>query len=322
MIVVLTGGTGGAKFVQGLAQVVPPEELTIIVNTGDDLVWWGLHVSPDLDTITYVLSGRLSVERGWGVEADSFHCRDAMASLGAPVWFQLGDRDLATHLVRTQLMAEGKTLSEATEHITRELAIGSRILPMTDSRVETHVMTPQGEISFQEYFVRNQFQPAVEGVRFAGADGATPAPGVIEAIESTAAVILAPSNPITSVGPILAVPGIRKALQQTLAPVVAVSPIVGGAAVSGPAGNLMRSQGLPVSVEGVVRYYGDFLDLLLVDSSDNLRAGGNELLGVALHSANIVMRSDREKVELAGETLSAARAIASHKRARLERHEA
>src|SRR3984957_9045858 len=149
MIVVLTGGTGGAKFVQGLAQVVPPEELIIIVNTGDDLVWWGLHVSPDLDTITYALSGRLSVERGWGVEADSFHCRDAMASLGAPVWFQLGDCDLATHLVRTQLMAEGKTLSEATRHIAGKQRIGSRILPMTDSRVETRVMTPQGELSFQ-----------------------------------------------------------------------------------------------------------------------------------------------------------------------------
>jgi LPPG:FO 2-phospho-L-lactate transferase len=321
MIVVLTGGTGGAKLVQGLALILPPEELTIVVNTGDDLVWWGLHVSPDLDTITYALSGRLSIERGWGVDGDSFHCREAMGSLGSPVWFQLGDRDLATHLVRTQLMAAGRTLSQATEYITRGLGIGSRVLPMTDSPVDTRVMTPQGELSFQEYFVRDHFRPEVSGVRFAGAEQACPAPGVIEAIERAAAVVLAPSNPVTSIGPILAVPGIREALLRTRAPAVAVSPLVGNAALSGPTGNLMRSQRLPVSVEGIVRCYDDFLDLLLVDSRDALNAAGNELFNVPLHASDIVMKSESEKVELARQTLLAARAITPRDRTTPKRHE-
>jgi LPPG:FO 2-phospho-L-lactate transferase len=321
MIVVLTGGTGGAKFVQGLARVLPPEEITIVVNTGDDLVWWGLHVSPDLDTITYALSGRLSVARGWGIEGDSFHCRDAMSSLGAPVWFQLGDRDLATHLTRTQMMAEGKTLSQVTAQITRQLRINSRILPMTDSRVETRVETAQGEISFQEYFVRERFQPAVERAQFAGADRARPAPGVIESIESAAAVILAPSNPITSIGPILAVPGIREALVRTRALVAAVSPIAGGAAISGPAGNLMRAQGLPVSVEGVIRYYEEFLDILVLDPNDAV-TGQTGPRGVHLHACNIVMRSESEKVGLAREVLAAVQAVAPGETRELRRRHA
>jgi LPPG:FO 2-phospho-L-lactate transferase len=311
MITVLTGGTGGAKFVQGLKRILPPEELTIIVNTGDDLVWWGLHVSPDVDTITYALSGRLSTERGWGVDGDTFHCLDAMRSLGAPVWFQLGDRDLAIHLTRTQLMAEGRSLSEATQRIARSLEIASRVLPMTDSAVETRISTPQGELSFQEYFVRDRFRPAVEGVRFVGAERAAPAPGVIEAIESAGAVLLAPSNPVTSIGPILAVPSVREALVRRRTAVAAVSPIVGDAAVSGPTGNLMRSQNLPVSVEGIVRSYGDFLDLLLVDPHDALDSGHKEISGVRLQPTNILMRTESEKIELAREALSAVRAIAS-----------
>jgi len=253
MITVLTGGTGGAKFVQGLSRILAPEEITLIVNTGDDLIWWGLHVSPDLDSITYALAGLLSQERGWGVEGDTFHCREAAVGLGAPAWFQLGDRDLATHLVRTELLASGKTLSEATAHIARRLGVAARVLPMTDSPVETRVLTPEGELSFQEYFVRERWRPAAQSVRFLGAERALPAPGVVEAIECCAAVVLAPSNPITSIGPILAVPGIREALRRTRAPVGAVSPIVAGAAVSGPAGQLMQAQGLPVSVEGIAR---------------------------------------------------------------------
>ena len=316
MIAVLTGGTGGAKFVQGLASILPPDEITVIVNTGDDLLWWGLYVSPDLDTVTYALCGRLSLERGWGMDGDSFHCRDAMDNLGAPVWFQLGDRDLATHLVRTQLIAQHATLSQATYHLTRTLGIRSLILPMTDSRVETRVATPDGELSFQEYFVRERFKPAVEGVRFGGADRAVAAPGVIEAIRSASTVFLAPSNPITSIGPILAVPGIRAALRDANAPIVAVSPIVEGAAVSGPAGNLMRSQGFPVSVEGVVACYSDFLDLLLADSHDAVPAGRRGHPGVRLHGCNIMMRSERDKVELAREALAAARLVKAKEPAR------
>lgn len=313
MITVLTGGTGGAKFVQGLSAVIPAEELVVVVNTGDDLVWWGLHVSPDLDSITYALAGVLSPERGWGVDGDTFECRDWMARLGQPVWFQLGDRDLATHLVRTRLRREGYTLSDATCQIVKALGIRSTVLPMSDSSVETRVLTDQGELSFQEYFVRERFKPVVEGVRFMGAENAGPAPAVLEAIRSAEAVLLAPSNPITSIGPILAVPGIKDALMQTGAPVVAVSPIVGDRAVSGPAGSLMRAQGLPVSIYGIAQAYQDFLDVLLVASED--LAGAEEKIEIRLRGTNILMRTDEDKATLAREALAAARSIQQRARA-------
>ncbi len=229
MIVVLTGGTGGAKFVDGLRQVVSAKELTIIVNTGDDLEWWGLYVSPDLDSITYVLAGVLSKERGWGVKGDTFFCLQAMGELGEPIWFHTGDRDLAVHLLRSKLLTQGKTLTEVTAEIAAKMGVQARILPMSDSRVETRVDTPVGELSFEEYFVQRWFQDPVKSVRLAGAADAEPAPGVIDAIMSASVVLLAPSNPVTSIGPILAVPGITNALKQTRAPVAAVSPIVGGA---------------------------------------------------------------------------------------------
>jgi len=296
-VVVLTGGTGGAKFVQGLAQVIAPRRITCVVNTGDDLMWWGLHVSPDLDSITYALAGMLSRERGWGVEADTFHCLQAMRRMGTPAWFQLGDRDLATHLTRTQLLAAGKTLSEATQEIAHELRIEAEIRPMSDARVETRVLTPDGELSFQEYFVRERFQVPVRGVRFEGAKKACPAPGVVESIARAQAVILAPSNPVTSVGPILAVPGLREALRNTRAPVAAVSPIVGGAAVSGPAAELMKTQGLPASLAGVTRSYTDLLDLLIADERD--AGSGPESEGIAVRYTNTVMKSDADKAALA-----------------------
>jgi LPPG:FO 2-phospho-L-lactate transferase len=301
MILVLTGGTGGAKFVQGLAAVAPARELTVIVNTGDDLTWWGLHVSPDLDSITYALAGILSRERGWGVEGDTFQCLDAMRRMGAPAWFQLGDRDLATHLRRTELLSETKALSEATSEITRALGVKTRILPMTDDRIETRVLTADGELSFQEYFVRERYQVAVRGVRFEGAERARPAPGVLEAVARAEAVMIAPSNPITSIGPILAVPGIRQALQQTRAPVAAISPIIGGAAVSGPTGELMRTQGLPVSVAGVVRCYADFLDLLIADERDS--ALGTPLEGIAMRYTSTLIKSEADKTALARSVL-------------------
>ncbi len=254
MICVLTGGTGGAKFVDGLRQAMPAEEITLIVNTGDDLLWWGLYVSPDIDSITYVLSGMLSRERGWGVKGDTFLCLQAMGQLGEPTWFHTGDRDLAVHILRSRLLAEGKTLSEATSIICNKLGVKARILPMSDSRVETRVITPNvGELSFEEYFVQRWYQDPVESVRFAGASDAEPAPGVIEAITSADAVLIAPSNPVTSIGPILAVPGIRDALTRARGKIAAVSPIVGNAPVAGPAGILMAAQGWPCSIAGVAQ---------------------------------------------------------------------
>ena len=304
MIVVLTGGTGGAKFVDGLRQVVPASDLAIIVNTGDDLEWWGLYVSPDLDSITYVLAGLLSKERGWGVTGDTFLCLQAMGELGEPIWFHAGDRDLAVHLLRSKLLKQGKTLAEVTSEIAAKMGVKAHILPMSNSRVETRVDTPIGELSFEEYFVQRWYQDPVNSVRFAGVENATPAPGVIDAIMTASVVLLAPSNPITSVGPILAVPGITEALKQTPAQVVAISPIVGGAAVSRPAGILMAAQGLPVSIAGVAQAYREFLDILIVDVRDAKAAEELRHSGLRVHCAKTVMSIPNEKADLARQVLS------------------
>src|SRR6476661_9581680 len=309
MICVLTGGTGGAKFVDGLRQVMPAEEITLVVNTGDDLLWWGLYVSPDIDSITYVLSGMLSRERGWGVKGDTFLCLQAMGQLGEPTWFHTGDRDLAMHLLRSRLLAEGKTLSEATAVISQKLGVKARVLPMSNSRVETRVDTPVGELSFEEYFVQRWYQDPVKSVRFAGASDAEPAPGVVDAITSADAVIIAPSNPITSIGPILAVPGIHNALLQAKAriakpKIAAISPIVGNAPVAGPAGILMQAQGLPCSIAGVAQTYEDFLDVLVCDTRDTRAAEELRKTGLRVHCAQTIMRSADDKAGLAREVLS------------------
>jgi LPPG:FO 2-phospho-L-lactate transferase len=304
MIVVLTGGTGGAKFVDGLRQIVPAKDLTIIVNTGDDLEWWGLSVSPDLDSITYVLAGLLSKERGWGVKGDSFFCLQAMGELGEPIWFHTGDRDLAVHLLRTKLLKQGKTLTEVAADIAIKMGVEARILPMSNARVETRVDTPIGELSFEEYFVRRWYQDPVNSVRFAGAEKAEPAPGVVDAIMSATVVLLAPSNPVTSIGPILAVPGITDALKQTRSPIVAISPIVGNKAVSGPAGILMAAQGLPVSIAGVAQAYREFLDILVADVRDAKAAEELQQPGLRVHCANTIMSTADEKADLARQVLA------------------
>ena len=305
MICVLSGGTGGAKFVDGLRQVMPAEEITIIVNTGDDLLWWGLYVSPDIDSITYVLSGMLSRERGWGVKGDTFLCLQAMGQLGEPTWFHTGDRDLAVHLLRSRLLAEGKTLSEATAIVCGKLGVKARILPMTNSRVETRVDTPNvGELSFEEYFVQRWYQDPVKSVRFAGASDAEPAPGVIDAITSADAVLIAPSNPVTSIGPILAVPGIREALLHARGKIAAVSPIVGNAPVAGPAGILMAAQGWPCSIAGVAEAYHDFLDILICDSQDARAADALRKGGLRVQCTQTIMRTPEDKAALAREALS------------------
>lgn len=306
MITVLTGGTGGAKFVDGLRQIVAPEELTVIVNTGDDLLWWGLYVSPDLDSITYMLAGKLSQERGWGVKGDTFYCLQAMGQLGQPIWFHTGDRDVATHIFRSKLLSDGKTLSEVTAEIAGRLGIKARILPMSNSRVETRVGTPVGELSFQEYFVERWYQDPVESIRYAGASDAEPAPGVIDAIRGSEAVILAPSNPVSSIAPIMAVPGIREALRESRARIAAVSPIIVGAAVSGPAGILMQAQGFPVSIAGVAEFYHDFLDLLVVDSKDRRMAEELRKSGMKVHCTQTLMHTQEDRIALAKAVLQLA----------------
>jgi LPPG:FO 2-phospho-L-lactate transferase len=304
-LVALAGGTGAAKFLRGLARLVDARDLTVIVNTGDDAEIWGLHVSPDLDTVTYTLAGLLDEAKGWGVRDETFHALEHMARLAEPTWFSLGDRDLASHLHRTRLLRAGRTLSEATASIVSSLGVTARLLPMSDQPVRTRLLGPDGWLDFQEYFVREKAQVEVRAVEYAGAESAMPAPGVLEAIRVAHGLIVCPSNPITSIAPILAVPGLREALVETGARTVAVSPIVGGDAVSGPAGRLMAICGLPVSAAGVARAYAGWLDVLVFDERD--RAQGAEVapLGVSAVTASTIMATREDEVGLARRVLDA-----------------
>ncbi len=304
-VTALAGGTGAAKLLRGLASARPRHELTVIGNTGDDAEIWGLHVSPDLDTVMYALAGRLDAMRGWGVADDTFRCLEAMGDLGAETWFNLGDRDLATHLYRTRALGDGTPLSAVTAELCRRLGVAARILPMSDDPVRTRVRTPDGWLSFQEYFVREKAQVRVLDVEYAGAAASRPAPGVLEAIHEADLLVVCPSNPVTSVGPVLAVPGMAQALAAARCRVVAVSPIVGGAAVSGPAGELMRARGLPVSPVGVAAAYAPWLGTLVIDRSDAARVPELERLGVRTVLADVLMTDRDREIALAQLTLAA-----------------
>jgi LPPG:FO 2-phospho-L-lactate transferase len=306
MLVVLTGGTGGAKLIEGLAAEADPAQLTIVCNTGDDCVFHGLHISPDIDTITYMLAGLSDSEKGWGIKNDSFTVLEQLGRLGNDVWFKLGDRDLATHITRSRLMAEGLTLSQVTARIRSTLGIKAHILPMSDERVETRITTPEGEISFQEFFVRERWSPEVLAVHFAGAERSSAAPGVLEAIRRSTAVIIAPSNPITSIGPILAVTEIRKALQRSVVPVIGVSPIIGNKAVTGPAHKLMAARGAEPSALGVAGGYRDLLTRFVIDRQDHDSKARIEKLGIRVLESAIRMTSLADERRLAREVLALA----------------
>jgi LPPG:FO 2-phospho-L-lactate transferase len=306
-LVALAGGTGAAKFLRGLARLAEPGDLTIIVNTGDDAEIWGLHVSPDLDTVCYTLAGLIDEAKGWGLREESFHALDQMARFGEPTWFNLGDRDLATHLHRTRLLREGRALSEATRSIAASFGVPATVLPMSDDPVRTRLLGPEGWLDFQEYFVRQKAQVDVRDVMYSGAGAAVPAPGVVEALRAAHAVIVCPSNPITSIGPILAVPGVTDALTETTATTVAISPIVGSDAVSGPAGRLMAASGLAVSAVGIARAYARWLDVLVFDEQDRRQAADIRALDVSPVTAHTVMASHEDEVTLARRTLDALR---------------
>ena len=306
MLVALTGGTGGAKLIEGLAAEIDPAELAIICNTGDDAIIHGLHVSPDIDTITYTLAGLSDPDQGWGIRGDTFVVLEQLRLLGNDAWFQLGDRDLATHIMRSQLLTEGCSLSQATDQIRHSLGVKATILPMSDDRVETRVDTPAGEISFQEYFVKHHWSREVTAVRFRGAEKSHAAPGVVDAIQRAEAIIVCPSNPVTSIGPILAVPGIRSALQEASAPVVGVSPIIGASAISGPAHKLMTACGRKASALGVAECYSDFLDRLLIANEDQTLSQPIASLAMDVSWTDIRMTSLAEKKRLAREVLALA----------------
>jgi LPPG:FO 2-phospho-L-lactate transferase len=284
-----------------------PRDLTVIGNTGDDTEVWGLHISPDLDTVTYALAGLLDVERGWGLAGETFNCLAAMAAHGADTWFNLGDRDLATHLTRTRALRDGQPLSLVTARLAADFGVAARILPMSDEPVRTMIRTPGGRLTFQEYFVREKALVEVVGVDYEGALNARPAPGVIEAIRAADAIVVCPSNPVTSVGPILAVPGIVDALRATAARTVGVSPIVGGAAVSGPAGALMRARGLAVSPRGVADAYAPWLRRLLIDPRDHGSLADLARAGLVAETADIIMTGREVEAALAQRVLEAAR---------------
>ena len=305
MILALTGGTGGAKLIEGLAAELDADELTIVCNTADDTLVHGLYVSPDLDTITYTLAGLIDPDQGWGVRNDTFAVLQQLGHLGVETWFKLGDRDLALHIRRTQLINEGLKLSEVTDQLCRALGIKPKILPMSDEKIQTRVNTPQGEISFQEFFVKEHWTREVTGIHFAGVEQSQPAPGVLEAMRRAEGVIVCPSNPITSIGPILAVPGIRSALAALEVPVVGVSPLIGATAISGPAHKLMLACGYDPSSLGVARHYGDILDRLFIAAEDQNLASSIQDLSIGPVCTDIRMMTANDKRRLAAEVLAA-----------------
>lgn len=305
MITVLAGGVGAARFLRGLMDVVPHEEITAIVNVGDDLVLHGLHISPDLDTVTYTLAGAINRETGWGLEKESWQAMVTLERYGGESWFRLGDRDLGTHLYRTQRLGEGASLSAVTAEIARAWGLGVRLLPATDDRLRTVVtVVGEGEMGFQDYFVGRQHSVPVSAVRFDGADTAQPAPGVLEAVAAADVLVIAPSNPIVSIGPVLAVPGIREAVETRRDRVVAISPIVAGAALKGPADRMLTELGHEASVVGVAALYADLASVLVVDDADLRLSADVAATGMECLIVPTVMSSPEVAAALARSTLA------------------
>ena len=305
-VAVICGGVGAAKLLTGLQRVVPPERLTAIANVGDDLELHGLHVSPDLDTITYTAAGAVSRERGWGLDGETWQAMEMVGRYGGNDWFSLGDRDLGTHLFRTQRLAEGATLGAVTAEIVAAWGLGFALVPVTDDRLRTMVTTAdEGEITFQEYFVRRQHAVAVSSVRFDGAEESRPAPGVLEAIDQAAVIVIAPSNPVVSIDPVLAVPGVRAAIAARRSDVVAVSPIVGGEALKGPADRLLTELGRESSVVGVAEWYRDIIGVLVIDDVDADHGPAIEALGVVPVVTDTIMRNPTVTDALARTCLTA-----------------
>jgi LPPG:FO 2-phospho-L-lactate transferase len=307
----LSGGVGGAKLALGLAHVLPPEDLLIVANTGDDFEHLGLLICPDIDTVTYTLAGVSNPETGWGRADEGWRFMESLEALGGETWFRLGDRDMALHLERTRRTAAGESLSAVTADIAQKLGIAARIAPMSDQPVRTIVETPDGALIFQHYFVREQCAPRVTGFRFEGAEMAAPSPAFAAALEGDLdAIVICPSNPFISIDPILSVPGVPAALKRNKAPVVAVSPIVGGKAIKGPTAKMMEELGLPTDAAAVARHYDGLIDGFVLDDCDADSAAAIKALGLAVHVTGTVMRTLDDKTRLAREVLDFTRSIA------------
>jgi LPPG:FO 2-phospho-L-lactate transferase len=299
----LAGGVGGAKLASGLQDVLPPGDLSVVVNTADDFDLWGLRICPDLDTVMYTLAGISNPDTGWGIADEKFETLNMLESYGEEAWFKLGDRDLATHILRTSRMRSGETLTEVTAGLSGALAVESAVLPMSDDPVSTILDTPEGRLEFQEYFVRRGQRDEVLGIELRGIEDAGPTERVLAAISEADAIVLCPSNPVVSVGPILALPGITEALASSSVPKVAVSPIVGGRALKGPADKMLASLGHEVSATGVARIYEGLLDGMVVDRTDEDEQAGIEGLGMRVLLTQSVMREAEDRARLASETL-------------------
>ncbi len=305
MITVLAGGVGAARFLQGLVKVVDPGEVTVIINTGDDVVMHGLHVSPDIDTVTYTLAGLADEARGWGLKHETWECLSGLKRLGRETWFNLGDQDMALHIHRTERMREGASLSEITEEVRGKLGVGCRLLPMSNERVATIVVTEKGDSGFQEYLVKDQAADRVKAIRFEGVEGARASEGVLEAISGAEGVVIAPSNPIISIGPILAVSGVREALTAARERVTAISPIVGGKAIKGPAADMMDALGHEVSAYGVAEIYRPFTSSFIMDYADAEDMERVKGLGIRAVVTDTIMASLERKMALARSALRA-----------------
>ncbi len=303
-VLAIAGGVGGAKLALGLSRVLAPDELTIVVNTGDDETFHGLHVSPDLDTVTYALAGMTNQDTGWGVADESFRTLGALGRLGAETWFQLGDLDLAMHIRRTELLAQGWTLTEVTRELTARLGIAHTIVPMSDDPVRTIALTDEGELAFQDYFVRLACKPRITGVRFEGADVSHASPAFLSALAGADAIVFCPSNPVVSVGPVLAIPGVYDAIEGFTGPRMAVSPIVGGLALRGPAAKMLAELGEEVSVAGIAHRYMGVCDTLVIDTVDAPDVDAVESHGVRAVVTSTVMHTDEDKENLAREVLA------------------
>jgi LPPG:FO 2-phospho-L-lactate transferase len=298
-ITALAGGVGASKLLLGLYGVMDPARLTVIVNTGDDIVLHGLKISPDLDIVTYTLAGVVDSVKGWGFRGETFHALQRLAAFGRVNWFNLGDRDLATHIHRTAMLAEGKSLADAAESIRMALGVRSRILPMCDLPVPTFIDSDEGALHFQEYLVKLRAEPVVRGLRFDGMENARPAPGVLEAICEADHIIICPSNPLISIGPILAVPGIREALRARRKDVIAVCPIVGGKSLKGPSDKMLAQLGYESSAAGVAKLYSDFTGTFVVDPADQSQAEVIQNVGMEVAVVPTVMKNLADKRKLA-----------------------
>ena len=297
-VTALAGGVGAARFLRGVVRVIPAVNLCVIVNTGDDDEFFGLSVSPDVDTITYTLASAVDSEKGWGLPQETHRCLEALGRYYADTWFGLGDADLATHVFRTQLLRQGQTLTAVTAKIAHKWGVKATVLPMSDDRVRTIVHTEAGALPFQEYFVKHRGEGQVSKVELSGITSAQPAPGVCDALRSADLVILPPSNPLVSIGPIVALPGVRAALQETQAPVVAISPLVAGKPIKGPADKMLAGLGIEVSSVGIANLYKDFVDTFVLDEQDIEQDAAQrerlEKLGMAIIVTDTVM-SDMDK---------------------------